>query len=324
MLKRQFSRLPFAGLFLVSILCANAWALPRCFFVSSYHQGYSWSDGVQRGLEKVLQGKCELRQFDMDTKRHKSDADKRAAALAAKQLIESWKPDVVITADDNAARYLIVPYYKDAALPFVFCGVNWSVEEYGFPFENVTGMIEVAPVRAMLKEARRLRGDANHFFYLGADTTTERKNLARFRKAAEDLGLTMESALVDTPEAWIEAFEKAQRFPFVAIGSHAGINGWDFEAVRAAIQDKVATLSVTNHEWMMPVTMLGFTKIPEEQGEWAGETALAILEGVSPGEIPIVANRRWDLWLNEGLVKLAGIRLPDKLRAKAKRWQKTQ
>ena len=81
----------------------------KCLFVSSYHHGYAWSDGVERGLRSTLEGKCELRQFDMDTKRKKSDEPQKHAALEALKLIENWQPDVVITADDNAAKYLIMP-----------------------------------------------------------------------------------------------------------------------------------------------------------------------------------------------------------------------
>ena len=66
----------------------------------------------------------------MDTKRRSSTEDKKNSAVAAKAVIESWKPDVVITADDNAVKYLIQPYYKDKALPFVFCGLNWTASEY--------------------------------------------------------------------------------------------------------------------------------------------------------------------------------------------------
>ena len=156
--------------------------IPKCLFVSSYHKGYAWSDGVERGLRETLNGKCQIRQFDMDTKRKKTKEDKRAAALTAKQLIESWQPDVVITADDNAAKYLIQPYYRDTVLPFVFCGINWTVDEYGFPYSNVTGMVEVAPVRDMVDEARALVGGASKVLYVGADTATERKNADRIRK----------------------------------------------------------------------------------------------------------------------------------------------
>ena len=43
----------------------------------------------------------------MNTKRRKGEADKKQAALQAKASIEEWQPDVVITADDNAALRII-------------------------------------------------------------------------------------------------------------------------------------------------------------------------------------------------------------------------
>jgi ABC-type uncharacterized transport system substrate-binding protein len=56
--------------------------------------------------------------------------------------------------------------------------------------------------------------------------------------------------------------------------------------------------------------MLGFTKIPEEQGVWAGQAAIAILNGVRPRDIPIASNRKWDIWINEAIVKSSGIQIP--------------
>src|SRR2546425_1243833 len=119
----------------------HAWAA-KCLFVSSYHQGYEWSDGVERGVRSVLEGRCELKQFNMDAKRLKDPKDLEQKALEAKALIAAWQPDIVLTADDEAAKYLIMKFYKDHIIPFVFCGINWTVEEYGFPYRNATGMVE--------------------------------------------------------------------------------------------------------------------------------------------------------------------------------------
>jgi ABC-type uncharacterized transport system substrate-binding protein len=77
-------------------------------------------------------------------------------------------------------------------------------------------------------------------------------------------------------------------------------------------------LSLTNHEWMMPYAMLGLTKVPEEQGEWAAKPALYILEGGEPGSIPIVPNRKRDFWMNLPLLEAAGIHIPKQLLQKAK------
>lgn len=310
-----------ACMLLFAPLAAGAAGLPKCLFVSSYHQGYAWSDGVERGLRQTLDGKCEIRQFDMDTKRKKSDEEQQAAALAAKAIIDEWQPDVVITADDNAAKHLIVPYYKDAAVPFVFCAINWTVKEYGFPYRNVTGMIEVAPVQAMVDEAKGLVPGASRVLYIGADTATERKNAARIRRAVENAGLVFDEHLAATLEDWTSAYRHGQEYDFVIMGSNAGINDWDTARAVESILPFTRRLTVTSHEWMMPVTMLGMTKIPEEQGEWAGSVALRVLEGTPPDTIPIIANRKWDLFLNPALIDAAGLTLPPQLQSKGKVFQ---
>lgn len=296
----------------------EVWA-KKCLFVSSYHHGYAWSDGVERGVRQVLADECELKQFDMDTKRRKSEAEKQEAALKAKALIESWKPDIVITADDNAAKYLIQPFYKDAHIPFVFCGVNWTADEYGFPYSNVTGIVEVAPIRPMLSKAMSISGSSA--MYIGADTLTEKKNLSRFEDEAAELGITLDHRLAATTADWLRAYQEAQNSDFVIIGSKSGINDWDHARVVDEVGRISRQLSVTNHGWMMPYSMFGMTKVPEEHGEWAATTALAILSGTSPRDIPIVANRKWDMWVNQAWLDVAEIQLPKRLLARAKRIQ---
>lgn len=255
----------------------------------------------------------------MDTKRQKSEEFKKRVALEAKRLIESWKPDVVITADDNAAKYLIKPYFKDSAVPFVFCGVNWTADEYGFPYSNVTGMVEVAPIRPMLKKAADIAAPGGRAFYLGANTMTEEKNLRRVQNAAAELGIELDSKLASTTTEWLAAYASAQAYDFVVLGSNSGINDWDDERIRQELSRTSTRLTVTSHGWMMPYSMFGLTKVPEEQGEWGARAALAILDGERPIDIPIIANRKWDIWANESLLQVAGIELPRSLRAKAKR-----
>ena len=291
----------------------------RCLFISSYHAGLPWSNGVERGLRSVLDGRCDYRRFDMDTKRRKSEAEKRASADNARAIIELWQPDVVITADDNAAKYLVEPYYRDHALPFVFCGINWTVEEYGFPYDNVTGMIEVSPIEPLLKTAIAATPQAERLLYIGANTLTESKNSRHVEKAVRALGLIFEVRLVDTLEQWIAAYREAQDRDLVYMGSQAGVDDWDDERARAAVLSGTRRLSITNSHWMMPWTVLGMTKVAEEQGEWAGKTALTILAGTAPSRIPVVANVRRDIWINRRILAASGLALPERLLRKAKR-----
>jgi ABC-type uncharacterized transport system substrate-binding protein len=304
---------------LLLVLLSSESVADKCLFISSYHTGYAWSDGVESGLRETLNGECEIKQFDMDTKRQKDEVSKKAAAEKARELIEHWKPDVVITADDNAAKYIIKPFFKDHQLPFVFCGINWNVDEYGFPYNNTTGMVEVAPIDVLFDNARHIQGGAHQAIYIGAKTLTEKKNLKRFERAAEKHGIIMKHRLVNTTMEWMNAYEEAQSFDFVVIGSNSGINDWNSKSVSDYVVKATKTLSLTNHGWMMPYTILGLTKVPEEHGEWAALAALAILDGTKPIDIPIVSNRKWDIWINDAILENSGIRFPESLQRKAKK-----
>lgn len=291
----------------------------KCLYVSSYHRGYAWSDGLEQGLRKVLTGHCEIRQIDMDTKRNKSAEFKQSAAVAVKREIESWQPDVVIVSDDNAAKYVIQQYYRDADTPFVFSGVNWTVKEYGFPYSNVTGIIEVAPLQAMLTHAIKYSGGAKKAIYLGADTLTEKKNLDRVAGASKKLGIELDGILVSDASEWKVQYQAAQDADFIVMGSYSGISDWNKTELARFAVEHARKLTVTSHDWMMPFSTIGFTKIPQEHGEWAAQTAIEILNGKSPGEIPIVANRDWDLWLNTAHLESTRVKLPRKFLRKAKK-----
>jgi len=291
----------------------------KCLYVSSYHRGYAWSDGVEEGLRKVLTGHCEIRQIDMDTKRNKSVEFKQSAASRVKLEIETWQPDVVIVSDDNAAKYVIKQYYRDANTPFVFSGVNWTVQEYGFPYSNVTGIIEVAPLEAMLSNAIKYSDESKKAIYLGADTLTEKKNLDRVAEASQKLGIELKGVLESNASAWKAQYRAGQDADFIVMGSSSGISDWNKTEMAAFAVEHAKKLTVTSHQWMMPFSTIGFTKIPQEHGEWAAQTAIEIMKGKSPGEIPIVANRDWDLWLNMAHLESTRITLPRKLLRKAKK-----
>jgi ABC-type uncharacterized transport system substrate-binding protein len=50
------------------------------------------------------------------------------------------------------------------------------------------------------------------------------------------------------------------------------------------------------------------TKVAREQGEWAARTALEILNGKKPGEIPPTKNRQTKAWINLPLAAKAGFK----------------
>ena len=291
---------------------------PLCLYVSSYHRGYSWSDGVERGLREALGERCRVEQFDMDTKRQRTKEDMERAAARADALVERLAPDVVITSDDNAAKYFVVPYLKGGRVPVVFNGINWTVEEYGFPAANVTGIVEVAPIQPMIREGLALASGGTRAVYLGASTLTEQKNYERIAEVAGEFGVTLERLAVETLERWKEAFDEAQDYDFVIMGSYSGITRWDIDEASAHAVARTRRPSLTNHDWMMPVTAIGYTKLPEEHGERAGAMALAILDGTAVADIPLITNRKWDTWINPDIAGRMDAQLPERLQRRAK------
>jgi len=301
-------------LLLVALLPAPAQAA-SCLYVSSYHPGYEWNDGIERGLEEGLAGRCELARFYMDTKRNTEPEHGAAMAQKAYQQILATRPDVIIACDDNASKYLVAPLLKDAPFPVVFCGINWTVEPYGYPYDNVTGMIEVAPVQQLIKEMRALFPGMAHGVYLSSDVYTEQKDFVRYLRYFEEDRVTLRGVFVKTLAEWKATYLAAQNGgeDFIVLGNNAGINDWDIDQAATFALEHARIFSVSNYDWMMPYTMLALTKLPEEQGEWAGQVALAVIDGAPVSSIPIVVNRRWDIYINPQLLERGGFVLPPRL-----------
>lgn len=292
----------------------------RCLLISSYHPGYEWNDGIERGVVSVLQQQCELQRFYMDTKRHPEPAWAEEKAREALALIERYKPDVLLAADDNASKYLVMPYLRDGDLPVVFCGLNWTVSEYGYPYHNATGMVEVAPIIPLLKQVRRILPSVHHALFLSADVATEHKDYEHYRKLFSTKGVELSARFVRNLDDWKQAYLAGQKYDFILLNNNAGIRDWDDDSTARFVLEKGHVLSVTNYEWMVPYVAFAITKVPQEQGEWMASVALSIFDGLSPASIPIIPNRRWEVWVNTGVVQKHKIDLPHSLMLKAKEY----
>jgi len=298
------------GLLLLPLINIQA---ARCLWVSSYASGYAWEDGLEKGIYSVLNNKCEIKKFSMNTKVNKGTEFAQAQAKSAKQLIDSYQPDVVIASDDNASKYLVAPYFKNSSVPFVFCGINWTTDEYAYPYKNVTGILEIDPAGPMVETIKSDWAiNINNLFILNADTHTAKKSAKNLGVFFEKNGIKTESYFAQDFADWEKGFLLGQQYDVVLLMNHSGINDWDKERAKEFVYNNGKTLTVSFHKWMSPYAMVLFTKQAEEQGEWAAKMALEILKGVSPENIPITSNQRWDEYINLGLINAANIELSKK------------
>ncbi len=293
----------------LALSAAPAHAQPagkKVLFVNSYHEGYPWSDGEEKGAKMALQGSGAKLDFArMDVKRHQGDAAfAKAAALKVKAEIEASKPDVVILADDPAVQLVLVPFFKQASTSFVFCGINWEATRYDLG-KNTTGMVEVALVKELLAGLKDY-AKGTRVGFLTVDSETERIEGPYYRKA---LGLSFTSErYVKTMAEWKDAFLKMQgEVDVLFIGNYAGINDWNDAEAAAFAQANSRVPSGSIYDFMMPYVMLGYTKIAEEQGAFAGKAALEILNGKPPAQIPVVANKQAQIFINPKLASRAGV-----------------
>jgi ABC-type uncharacterized transport system substrate-binding protein len=115
----------------------------KILHIMSYHAPWEWTDEQLRGFKHALKGvDVEYQVFQMDTKRKSSPEWKDKVAREGRQLIDTWKPDLLYTNDD-LAQDLIARHYVNTELPIVFSGVNADPKVYGFAgSKNVTGVRE--------------------------------------------------------------------------------------------------------------------------------------------------------------------------------------
>jgi len=280
----------------------------KILYIDSYHEGYSWSDGITRGVTSTLDNKgIDLKIHRLDTKRNTDEAFKMNAAVKARQIIDEFNPDVVIVSDDNAFKYLVMKYYKDAALPFTYCGLNWDSSVYGAPYSNTAGMIEISLTQQVIEKLKSYT-DGNQVGYISADSYTEQKVMENYEK----LGIVFDKIY------WPKNLEEFKRdfiilqdeVDVIFLENTVGLEGWNDEQdveLTSFIQEIIKVPVGGINDWVENLCMLQIQKLAEEQGEYAANTALRILDGENPSDISEVKNKKGKLVLNLMIAEKLGI-----------------
>lgn len=286
----------------------------KVVYVNSYHEGYPWSDGIEAGLHKVFDGTgVELTIIRLDTKQNPDEAFGKQAGAKAWSEIQAIDPDVVITSDDNAQKYLVVPFMKDSGIPVIFNGVNWDASAYGFPMANMTGMIEVE-LPDQLVQLLKGYAQGERLGYITIDTETERKVVDIYNQRFFNGQMTVYWA--KTQEEFKSAFLTAQQeVDILLMGNNAGSDKWVEEEMTQFVMQNTAVPTGSINDWMAPYSLLTLAKSSQEQGEWSANSALSILGGISPSDIPVAENKLGQLIVNLELAdKLAVVFAPSLLK----------
>ncbi|NQY21664.1 MAG: hypothetical protein HRT40_10225, partial [Campylobacteraceae bacterium] len=232
-------------------------------------------------------------------------------AIKIKKLIKEYKPDLIIASDDIANKYLVSKYYKNSSIPFVFIGVNWSIKEYNYPYNNVTGQIEVALVLELIKELKKYTKNKKIAF-LSANTYTDKKVLIHYKKILKiDFD---EVILINNFKEWKHSYKILQEKADILIfRNNSGIKNWDKNKAKEYIYNNTTIPTGSINSNMSEYVLINFAKDNYEFAIYASETAIKILAGTLVKDIPISKNKRAKITLNMELAKRLNILFPIEL-----------
>ncbi len=317
-------KLVLALLFSLPILGLNSCKTPglskkKIVYVNSYHRGFPPSDQITAGVYETLSADSfEIVPYFMDTKRNPSEEYiiNRVAGLLDSIKLE--EPDILIVSDDNAVKYLAAPNISKIQAPIVFCGVNWTADQYDLPAGKVTGILELLPVKELVQMLRPYYPEMKRILVLNENTTTSRKTQPLLDTLLGNIGMEVSQELVDDFGRWKSVFTEAnETYDIIYLQTRGAIRGWDQKEAIRHIDQFIKIPLVTCEAFMMPYAVFGLTQLSKEQGMMAAEMAKSILQGASPSDLPITRNKMSEVWINPALAEKIGFQAEKTLLDKA-------
>jgi ABC-type uncharacterized transport system substrate-binding protein len=110
---------------------------------------------------------------------------------------------------------------------------------------------------------------------------------------------------------WIKNYRRAQNeVDILIIGNTSAIKDWNIQSAMDTIlsDSKIPTGCLL--EFLTPMAFIGCIKLPSEQGHWAAQTALKIINGTPVDSIPVAEPVDGKLIVNIKIAKALGIKVP--------------
>ncbi|XPV68642.1 MAG: ABC transporter substrate-binding protein [Halarcobacter sp.] len=302
-------------LFFSFIKAENIIVKKKIFYINSYHSGLYWSDGVEKSIKSTLFKSnlpIEFKRAEMDSKRNNNDAYKIKIAKKIKNQIENFKPDVIIASDDNAIKYVILPYFRDSTIPIIFCGINGTIKKYEQLPSNITGMEEVQLVPQLVDTLKKYT-KGTRIGSLDDDSFSVKSQNQFFEK---QLNQKITKMYAKTIKEWKKNFIYLQNnVDILLLGNSGALVNWDKnkEELKDFVKKETKIPSAAWDITLNNFALLIFANKPEEQGEWVANTALRVLKGENIKNIPIVVNKKANIYINTTLAKKLNIVFPFEL-----------
>lgn len=324
-------------LFLVLLAQTSSLYAARIFILHSYEKdhvcGQPQHDGVVAALRQAgyHEGEnLELQVYFMDTKQRNNTPEliNREASLARKR-IDAFKPDVLVTLDDNAFSSVGLTYV-DASFPVVFCGVNNLLENYNArvpfmnsrqaPGHNITGVYEKLHVSDALRVHSSLFPGVQKVQFIVDTSVTGRAIFEQIKQevAVEPPPCAWGITVVDSWEAYQEEIRRANRESTVSALYPAALllkdkNGKSYTANQIiSWTTQVSTKPELALNYMFSrLGLFGGAAVDFfAMGKQSGAKVVRILQGENPAGIAIEDAGRYALAFNLRRAGVLGIEIP--------------
>jgi len=260
----------------------------KILHIMSYHLPWKWTDDQLNGFKEALKDyNVEYKIFQMDTKRNSSDEWKEEAGRQARELIDTWKPDLVYTNDDNAQIY-VTKYYINSSIPFVFSGVNAEPEAYGFVgSKNNAGVLERVHFVETVELLNEIMPEVTKIAVISDDGSTWPPMISSMKNDAANELSEFEFINWDVVETFEEYKQKIKEYQTKADAiCHLGIFTFKDENGNNVPYEEIMNWTVANSDlpdfsfWADRIprgNLVAMTVSGYEQGKAAGEIAKGIL-----------------------------------------------
>ena len=278
----------------------------KIVYVNSYDSNYYWSKGIEDAIINTFKKSgIELTKYYMNTKTvDLSKEYARDEGVKVQELINSLKPDVVIVSDDNAYKYVVIDSINGAT-PYVFCGVNYHATGIDTTTTNVTGMLEVELTNKLYNQLVKY-GKGKRFGFIGENVVSNIKRL-EYTKNYHNIKVR-KSYLVHSLDEWKKKFVRIQKeVDILYVASFQSLPGYDKEEMKKFVEENTKIPTGSTFDYLSDFALVNYAKESSEQGMWAAETALRILDGEEPRKIEVTRNRKAKIILNTEIAQRLGV-----------------
>ncbi len=274
----------------------------RVLVIQSYHKGFSWTDDLQRGIETVLERsgeEIEIAVEYMDAKRQ--PARRMFDTLADLYEFKSarWRPDLVISCDDDALAFLFD--YRDRiypGVPVVFCGLD--VESFDPSIlkgrKGYTGVVERLDLAGTIELIFDLQPAVERIAVIHDRTTSgrvHRRNMERLVPGYADgvefifpnsgAGLTEAELL-----SFLRGLDARSAVYFLGFSRDRLDKPFSLDHIIPLISQASPVPVYTHADAYFGYGTLGGKLLSAEvHGRSTGAKALRLLEGASVSEVPV-------------------------------------